>query len=69
MNKNKLAFYISIGSIVISFIGVVISFITLNNLAQVEKSTGSAWTMFLCMITILFSNITIAIINGRKYKS
>jgi hypothetical protein len=67
--KHKTSSTISIVSICICLVGIIISAMHLRYTIVNEYETGTAYTMLVCMIAILFSNISIFLISSKKHKS
>jgi hypothetical protein len=64
----KISLIVSVLSVIISLVGIAFAVMNLRLLTVNGKATGSAVTLFWCMISIFFANITILIINKNKYK-
>ncbi len=69
MRKVKISLLISAVSVIICLAGIIVAVMNLRYSAVNGTPTGSALTVFLCIIAILCSNLTLFIININKYKT
>ncbi|WP_461206413.1 hypothetical protein [Clostridium sp. DL1XJH146] len=65
---TKIALIISVISVIISLVGITFAVMYFRLSIFNGKSTDSATTLFWCMISIFFANITMLIICKNKYK-
>ena len=69
VRKVKLSLLISMFSVVICLAGIVFAAMNLKYSAVDGKATGAALTLFWGVIAVSCSNVTLFIINLRKYKN